>query len=64
MDVAGCKSDFQLLDWQSLLTLRAKKAEPAKGGWHLFRTDWTAGDSSIPLAMAMFTANGRNGWFG
>ncbi len=64
LEAAGFKVDFQQMDWSSLLARRAKKDPPANGGWNLFLTAWTAGDTENPLGMAMLNARGQNGWFG
>jgi peptide/nickel transport system substrate-binding protein len=64
LEAAGFKVDFQQMDWASLLARRAKKDAPANGGWNVFLTAWTAGDTENPLGMAMLNARGQNGWFG
>ncbi len=33
---AGFKVDLQAMDWQTLVSRRAKKDAPEKGGWHMF----------------------------
>jgi peptide/nickel transport system substrate-binding protein len=37
---AGFKVDMQSMDWQTLVSRRAKKDPPAQGGWNIFLTVW------------------------
>ncbi|HSU64272.1 MAG TPA: ABC transporter substrate-binding protein, partial [Burkholderiales bacterium] len=47
---AGFKVDLQAMDWNTLVTRRAKKDPPAQGGWNMFCTAWVAPDIWNPLA--------------
>ena len=38
MEKAGFKVDMQSMDWQTLVSRRAKKDPPSSGGWHAFLT--------------------------
>jgi peptide/nickel transport system substrate-binding protein len=49
MEKAGFKVDMQSMDWQTLVTRRAKKEAPSAGGWHAFLTSNAASDVSDPV---------------
>ena len=62
---AGFKVDLQAMDWQTLVGRRAKKDQPAQGGWHMFLTAWQGHDIWNPIANAAFDTRGeQSGWFG
>jgi peptide/nickel transport system substrate-binding protein len=61
---AGFKVDLQAMDWNSLVSRRAKKEPPAQGGWNIFCTAWVAPDIWNPLANAAIGAAGEKSWFG
>jgi peptide/nickel transport system substrate-binding protein len=60
----GFTVDMQSMDWQTLVSRRARKDAPADGGWNAFMTSWVAADIMNPIAAAGFTATGENAWFG
>lgn len=61
---AGFKVDLQAIDWQTLVSRRAKKEPPSKGGWNLFLTNWVAADILNPIMAAGFNAGCDKAWFG
>jgi len=61
---AGFKVDLQAMDWNSLVSRRAKKEPPSQGGWNLFCTVWVAPDIWHPLSNAALGAAGEKSWFG
>ena len=61
---AGFKVDLQAMDWNTVVTRRAKKEPPAQGGWNLFCTAWVAPDIWSPLANPAVSALGEKSWFG
>jgi len=61
---AGFKVDLQAMDWNTLVTRRAKKDPPAQGGWNMFCTAWVAPDIWNPLANPAVSALGEKSWFG
>ena len=61
---AGFKVDMQAMDWQTLVSRRAKKDPPAKGGWNMFFTFWAAVDGLNPVAMNAVNAGCDKAWFG
>jgi peptide/nickel transport system substrate-binding protein len=61
---AGFKVDLQAMDWNTVVTRRAKKEPPAQGGWNIFCTAWVAPDIWNPLANPAVGALGEKSWFG
>jgi peptide/nickel transport system substrate-binding protein len=64
MRQAGFKVDLQAMDWNTVVSRRAKKDPPAQGGWNLFCTAWVAPDIWNPLTNAAVGALGEKSWFG
>lgn len=61
----GMNVDLQAMDWQTLVSRRAKQEPPAKGGWNMFHTNWAAVDVLNPIMTAGLNAKGATGgWFG
>ncbi len=61
---AGFKVDLQSMDWNTLVSRRAKKDVPAQGGWNIFMTSWVSPDIWNPLSNAAIGAGGDKAWFG
>jgi peptide/nickel transport system substrate-binding protein len=61
---AGFKVDMQSMDWQTLVSRRAKKDPPAEGGWNIFLTVWAAVDGMNPVGMNAVNAGCDKAWFG
>jgi peptide/nickel transport system substrate-binding protein len=61
---AGFKVDLQAMDWNSVVSRRAKKEAPAQGGWNIFCTAWVAPDIWNPLGNAAVGGAGEKSWFG
>jgi peptide/nickel transport system substrate-binding protein len=64
MEKAGMKVDMQSMDWQTLVSRRAKKDPPDKGGWNAFLTSSAAVEVADPLANTYINAAGDKAWFG
>jgi peptide/nickel transport system substrate-binding protein len=64
MEKAGLKVDMQSMDWQTLVSRRAKKDPPDKGGWNAFLTSSAAVEVADPLGNTYINAVGENAWFG
>ena len=65
MRQAGLKVDLQAMDWQTLVSRRAKKEAPKDGGWNMFCTAWVAPDIGNPVINAALPARGAaTPWFG
>ena len=61
---AGFKVDLQAMDWNTVVSRRAKKELPSQGGWNMFCTAWVAPDIWNPLTNAAVGADGEKSWFG
>ena len=61
---AGFNVDLQSMDWQTLVSRRAKKEPPSEGGWNVFLTAWVAADILNPIMASGFSANCDKAWFG
>jgi len=61
---AGFKVDLQAMDWNTVVSRRAKKEPPAQGGWNIFLTAWVAPDIWNPLTNAAIGSQGEKSWFG
>jgi peptide/nickel transport system substrate-binding protein len=61
---AGFKVDLQAMDWNTVVSRRAKKDPPSAGGWNMFCTAWVAPDIWNPLANPAVGALGEKSWFG
>ncbi|HKU99922.1 MAG TPA: ABC transporter substrate-binding protein [Vineibacter sp.] len=63
LEKVGFKVDMQSMDWQSVVSRRAKKDPPAQGGWHMFFTTAVSVDAANPVNI--FTSGGCDtAWFG
>jgi peptide/nickel transport system substrate-binding protein len=61
---AGFKVDMQAMDWQTLVSRRAKKDPPAQGGWNIFLTVWASIDGANAISMNALNAACDKAWFG
>ncbi len=61
---AGFKVDLQSMDWNTLVSRRAKKDPPAQGGWNIFATAWVVPDIWSPLTNAATNGLCDKAWFG
>ena len=57
MERAGFKVDMQSMDWQTLVTRRAKRDSPDAGGWHGFLTATFGAELLDPAIANWLTAN-------
>jgi len=64
MEKAGLRVDMQSMDWQTLVSRRARKDPPDKGGWNAFLTSSASVDVVDPLSNSYINAIGENAWFG
>jgi peptide/nickel transport system substrate-binding protein len=64
MERAGFTVNMQSMDWQTLVSRRAKKDPPTAGGWHAFLTSWVAGDILNPVMMGFLNASCDKAMFG
>ena len=64
LEKAGFKVDMQSMDWQTLVSRRAKKEPPAQGGWHAFVTTWSSAEILDPVATTYLNASCEKATFG
>ncbi|MBI3529029.1 MAG: ABC transporter substrate-binding protein [Betaproteobacteria bacterium] len=61
---AGFKVDMQAMDWQTLVSRRAKKDPVSQGGWNIFLTVWASVDVMNPISNSALNAACDKTWFG
>jgi peptide/nickel transport system substrate-binding protein len=61
---AGFKVNLQPMDFMTMLSRRANRDVPAKGGWSIFVTTWHNTEIQDPLRNYGVSANGEKAWFG
>ena len=64
MERAGMKVDMQSMDWQTLVSRRAKRELPAQGGWNLLITSTSGADALDPLTYNFISTACDKAWFG
>jgi peptide/nickel transport system substrate-binding protein len=64
LEKAGFKVDVVSSDWQTVVSRRARKEAPDKGGWNIFFTTTTAGDADNPAANSFTSGGCDKAWFG
>ena len=64
MEKGGFKVDMQSMDWQTLVSRRAKKDAPNAGGWHAFLTSWVSADVLNPVMAGNFNSACDKALFG
>jgi peptide/nickel transport system substrate-binding protein len=60
----GLNVDIVTMDFGTLITRRAVKDPPDKGGWSVFATGWVGVDQIDPSTNQGLRANGTAAWFG
>ncbi|WP_028603811.1 ABC transporter substrate-binding protein [Ottowia thiooxydans] len=61
---AGFKVELAAMDWNSVVTRRAKKDPVAAGGWSIFTTTIVSPDLWSPASSLTLSAEGEKSWFG
>ncbi len=64
MEKAGIKVEMQSMDWQTLVSRRAKKDPPSSGGWNAFLTSWVAADILNPVMTGFLNSACDKAMFG
>ncbi len=64
LEKVGFKVDLQSMDWQTVVTRRAKKDAPAQGGWNIFYTTTVTVDADNPAGNAFTSGACEKAWFG
>lgn len=60
----GMDVDYQVMDWGTVVSRRAKKEPPAQGGWNVFFTGWNGVDMLDPVGHLSLRGNGADAWPG
>ena len=64
LEKIGLKIDLQPMDWQTLVTRRAKKDPLGSGGWSAYFTSWGSSDVLNPVSAAFLNASCDKATFG
>jgi peptide/nickel transport system substrate-binding protein len=64
LEQGGFKVDMQSMDWQTVVSRRARKDPADKGGWSAFHTYAIAVDILNPIAANWMIAEPNKAWFG
>jgi peptide/nickel transport system substrate-binding protein len=64
LEKIGLKVDLQPMDWQTLVTRRAKKDALGSGGWSAYFTSWGSADVLNPVSAAFLNAACDKATFG
>jgi peptide/nickel transport system substrate-binding protein len=64
LEAAGFKVDLVDMDWQSVVSRRARKEPVAEGGWDIFFTTNIALDSNNPALNSYASGGCDKAWFG
>jgi peptide/nickel transport system substrate-binding protein len=64
LEKAGFKVDLQAMDWQTLVSRRAKRDPIAQGGWSAYFTSWGAPDIMNPVSATFLNASCDKASFG
>ncbi|MCQ4504045.1 hypothetical protein NON27_28055, partial [Vibrio parahaemolyticus] len=64
LEKAGFKVDLQPMDWQTVVSRRARKEAPAQGGWNIFFTTNITLDLDNPATNAFASGGCEKAWFG
>ncbi len=57
LERGGFTVDIQPMDWQTVLSRRARKEAPSAGGWSGFMTSWVSADLLDPVVSAFVAAS-------
>ena len=64
LEKVGFKVDLQAMDWQTVVSRRAKKETPDKGGWNIFYTTTVTVDADNPAGNSFTRGDCDKAWFG
>ncbi len=64
LERAGFKVDLQAMDWQSVVSRRARKEAPDKGGWNVFYTTTVTVGTDNPASNSFTSGGCDKAWFG
>jgi peptide/nickel transport system substrate-binding protein len=60
----GVNAELAASDWGGVVTRRAVREPPEKGGWNIFVTSASGAAFGNPITLVGHQANGEKGWFG
>ncbi|MBV9433412.1 MAG: ABC transporter substrate-binding protein, partial [Hyphomicrobiales bacterium] len=60
----GVNAELAASDWGGVVTRRANREPPEKGGWNIFVTSASGAAFGNPITLVGHQANGEKGWFG
>ena len=64
LEKVGFKVDLQAMDWQTVVSRRAKKDPPDKGGWDIFYTTTVSIGTENPASNSFTSGGCEKAWFG
>ena len=64
LEKVGFKVDLQSMDWQTVVSRRAKKDPPNQGGWNIFFTTTVTVDADNPASNSFVSGACDKAWFG
>ena len=64
LEKIGFKVDLQAMDWQTVVSRRAKKEAPDKGGWNIFYTTTVTAGTENPASNSFTSGGCDKAWFG
>src|SRR5918994_541005 len=64
LEKIGFKVDLQAMDWQTVVSRRAKKEAPDKGGWKIFYTTTVPAGTENPASNSFTSGACEKAWFG
>ncbi len=60
----GINVNYAAMDWSTLVSRRASREAPDKGGWNAFPTSWSGMSVADPGGHFPIRGNGSGAWFG
>jgi peptide/nickel transport system substrate-binding protein len=64
LEKVGFKVDLQAMDWQTVVSRRAKKEAADKGGWNIFYTTTVTAGTENPASNSFTSGACEKAWFG
>ena len=64
LEKVGFKVDLQAMDWQTVVSRRARKDAPDKGGWNIFYTTTVTAGTENPASNSFTSGGCDKAWFG
>lgn len=64
LERVGFKVDLQAMDWQTVVSRRARKDAPDKGGWNVFYTTTVTAGTENPASNSFTSGGCEKAWFG